>query len=188
MSNLEKKEFQVALSFGGEDRQYAQGLAELLKPHGVQCFYDEDFTVETWGENLTEYFAELYRKRALFVVPFLSKRYLRPWPTLEKRSALAEALLRSSAYILPVRIDDTEIPGILPTVGMIDLPTHPLQYVRDALLAKLKLLRGRVTCVSQQTQRLFAVLRFFPRPLPLHVVENFLGANCHNTLLSVTGD
>ena len=95
-------DFDVAFSFGGEDRQYADALAQLLRPYAVRCYYDQDFTVETWGEHLTEYFPNLYQKRARFVVPFLSKNYLRPWPTLEKRAALAEALNRSQAYILPV--------------------------------------------------------------------------------------
>lgn len=42
------------------------------------------------------------------------------WTTHEKKSALARALEERSEYILPVRFDDTEIPGIRPTIGYID--------------------------------------------------------------------
>ena len=41
------------------------------------------------------------------------------WPTPELRSAQARALSQSVEYILPVRFDETEIPGLLNTVGYV---------------------------------------------------------------------
>jgi hypothetical protein len=36
-------EFDIALSFAGEDRTHAEALAKLLKDRGVRVFYDEFF-------------------------------------------------------------------------------------------------------------------------------------------------
>jgi len=185
MDKMRKKKFDVALSFGREDRKYAEGLALLLEPYGVHCFYDQKFTVETWGENLTEYFVDLYRNRARFVVSFLSRSYLRPWPTLEKRAALAEALQRSSPYLLPVRIDDTDIPGILSTLGVIDLRRHPLEFVRDAVLEKLKEAPGEIEPVPDQVQHLLAILKCFPAPVPLSVIKAFFAEEWENIARSL---
>ena len=36
------EKYDVALSFAGEDRQYAKALADLLKTNNYSCFYDEN--------------------------------------------------------------------------------------------------------------------------------------------------
>ena len=48
---------------------------------------------------------------------FLSQNYARTlWARHELKNAQARAFEENQEYILPVRLDDTEIPGILPTV------------------------------------------------------------------------
>jgi hypothetical protein len=42
------------------------------------------------------------------------------WITHERRSAQARALQSNQEYVLPVRFDDTEIPGLLSTVMYVD--------------------------------------------------------------------
>jgi hypothetical protein len=86
-------EYDVALSFAGEDRSYVHGIAERLHDHGVRVFYDEFMVVDTWGADLIEMFDEVYRKKARFTVAFISSHYVaKQWPTHERRSALARAL------------------------------------------------------------------------------------------------
>jgi hypothetical protein len=40
-------------------------------------------------------------------------------------------------YILPVRIDDTEVPGISETTAYIDLRSTPVEEIADLLVKKL---------------------------------------------------
>lgn len=157
------QQFDVALSFGGGDRKYAEALRKIL-PSNVTCFLDSEFTPEIWWTDLNEFLPDIYLKRARYVIPFLSVNYLRPWPTREKRAALAASLNRSEANMLPVRIDDTEIPGILPSLSVIDLRQHPLEFVRDMLLQKLKLPADILQLSAKQCVGL-SVLRFFEHPL-----------------------
>ena len=135
---MEEKQYDVALSFAGEDRHYAQKLAELLKAEGYSVFYDEFERARLWGKNLYIHFSSVYKDQARYCVMFLSKHYTRKlWANHELKSAQARAFEESQEYILPVRLDDTEIPGILPTVGYLDLDSMTIEEIYQALVEKL---------------------------------------------------
>ena len=46
-------EYDVALSFAGEDREYVEEVARILKAAGVKVFYDKFETVQLWGRNIS---------------------------------------------------------------------------------------------------------------------------------------
>ncbi len=113
--------YNVALSFAGEDRAYAREVADVLQAEGVSVFFDEFETVRLWGKDLAVEFALIYGKQARFVVPFVSASYAsRAWPRHEFRNALAAAIQSEGERILPVKLDDTELPGLRPTIGYLD--------------------------------------------------------------------
>jgi hypothetical protein len=104
-------DYDVALSFAGEDRTYVQQVAALLHGHGIRIFYDEYMTAELWGNDLYVLLDEVYRERARFAVAFVSRHYIsKPWTRHERQSAQARAFLDVGPYLLPVRLDDSELP------------------------------------------------------------------------------
>ncbi|HEY1840164.1 MAG TPA: TIR domain-containing protein [Mycobacterium sp.] len=116
------REWDVALSFAGEQRDYVEKVAESLKSRGIRVFYDNFEKIHLWGKNLYEHLDYIYRKAASYAVVFISDDYARKvWTTHERRSAQARAFEENEEYILPVRVDDAEVPGFLPTVGYIDI-------------------------------------------------------------------
>ena len=132
------QEHDVVLSFAGEDRKYAKELAYLLKTSGYSCFYDENEIANLWGKNLYDYLSSIYKDKARYCVMFLSKHYERElWTNHERQMAQARAFQENREYILPVRLDDTEIPGIPPTVGYLDLRSMTIEEVYEALVMKL---------------------------------------------------
>ena len=132
------QEYDVALSFAGEDRKHAKELADLLKTNGYSCFYDENELPNLWGKNLYDYLSSVYKDRARYCVMFLSKHYERQlWTNHERQHALARAFKENREYILPVRLDDTEIPGIPPTIGYLDLREISIEKVYEVLDKKL---------------------------------------------------
>lgn len=132
------KEYDVALSFAGEDRPYAEDLAKRLRASGYRVFYDEFEQARLWGKNLYDHFSSIYKDKARYCVMFLSQNYVRKvWTNHERQNAQARALQESQEYILPVRIDDTEIPGISGTIGYLDLRTIGIDGVYDAFVEKL---------------------------------------------------
>ncbi|WP_285635889.1 TIR domain-containing protein [Lentzea sp. NBRC 102530] len=124
-------EYDVCLSFAGEQRAYVDQVAELLKQKKIEVFYDRYEQVNLWGRDLYEHLDSVYRDQARYCIIFASKQYAeKVWTSHERRSAQARALTENSEYILPARFDDTEIPGVRPTVGYIDLRvTTPEQLV-----------------------------------------------------------
>jgi len=115
-------DFDIALSFAGEDREFVAAVAAGLSDAGIRVFYDEYEKVTLWGKDLYTHLTDVYCKRARYTLLFASKHYeSKLWTTLERRAAQARALQERSEYILPVRFDDTEIPGLLHAVGYIDL-------------------------------------------------------------------
>ena len=132
------REYDVALSFAGEDRHHAERLAELLRAEEYSVFYDEYELAKLWGKDLYVYLSSVYKDQAEYCVMFLSKHYARKmWTNRERQSAQARAFEENQEYILPVRLDDTEIPGILPTVGYLDLRSMTIEQVHQVLVAKL---------------------------------------------------
>lgn len=133
-----QREFDVALSFAGEDRQYARKLADLLKSGGYEPFYDDYSQADLWGKNLYDHLSSVYKDKARFCVMFLSRNYARKlWTRHERESAQARAFEENREYILPVRLDDTEIPGILSTIGYLDLREVSIEEIYQALRQKL---------------------------------------------------
>jgi hypothetical protein len=115
-------EFEVALSFAGEDRAYVEMVADELKGRGVKVFYDKYYQIDLWGKDLYVHLIEVYKKKAGFVVLFISQHYAQKlWSNHERQAAQARAFSESREYILPARFDSTEIPGLLPTTGYLDL-------------------------------------------------------------------
>jgi glucokinase len=137
-------EYDVALSYASEDREYVRPVAEGLREHGVQVYYDDFERVETWGSELPELFLDIFSKKARFTVAFISASYVnKPWPLHEGRSALGRALFEHQTYLLPVRMDSSELPGLRPTIGYIDGGSTPPGDLVDLILRKLAAMPGR---------------------------------------------
>lgn len=113
--------YQVALSFAGEQRDYVREVARHLAARGVAVFYDEFEATNLWGKDGVEYFHKVFAEDARHAVMFISEAYVaKKWTTHERRSALSRAISADDEYLLPVRFDDTPVPGIPDT----------LQYLR----------------------------------------------------------
>jgi len=130
-------EYDFAFSFAGEDREYVEQVAQALKDR-CRIFYDGYEQVNLWGRDLYVHLDDIYRRRARFCVIFISRHYARKlWTNHERASAQARAFSDNQIYILPARFDDTEIPGIRPTLGYIDLQQHTPDSFAELLYQKI---------------------------------------------------
>jgi len=130
--------YEVVLSFAGEDRNYVEKVAEYLTDKSVKFFYDKYEESTLWGKDLVEYLDSVYRGSARYCVMFISKHCInKMWFIHERRSALAKAIEEKEEYILPVRFDDTEIPGLRPTIGYIKTSEKEPEQLGELILQKL---------------------------------------------------
>lgn len=132
--------YDVCLSFAGEQRDYVEWIATELKKAELKVFYDqdEDIAPQLWGRDLGEYLDYVYRQGSRFCLMFISADYAsKAWTIHERRSALARAIEEHGEYVLPARFDDTELPGLRPTIGYVDLRQVAPQTLIDFVLHKL---------------------------------------------------
>lgn len=115
----EQFEYDIALSFAGADRVAAQALAVALREVGASVFFDEFEEASLLGKDLFAHLHEIYSKRARYSVVLVSRAYAaRAWTHHERRAIQERALLeRGREYVLPVRLDDTPLPGLFSTTG-----------------------------------------------------------------------
>ncbi|MGE0202543.1 MAG: toll/interleukin-1 receptor domain-containing protein [Hyphomicrobiaceae bacterium] len=134
----EIRDYDIALSFAGEERDYVDRVANFLRERGVKVFYDLFEEADLWGKDMYEHLSEIYQKRARFTVMFISKAYSNKlWAKHERRAAQTRAFQESREYILPARFDDTEIPGVLPTVHYVSLQGRSPEDLASLIILKL---------------------------------------------------
>lgn len=146
-------EYDVAISFAGEDRAVVAQFAELLKAQGLKVFYDNWEQANLWGRDLYQHLDEVYSKKARFCVMFLSAHYAaKAWTNHELKSAQARAFQENDEYILPLRLDDTVIPGIRPTLGYLDLRKISVEDAVQLAIGKIAVAKSRGAGDNAKTQ------------------------------------
>lgn len=132
-------EYDIALSFAGEDRSKVEPIALLLQNHGLKVFYDNFETANLWGKDLYQYLQSIYRDKAHYCIIFCSKEYAeKAWTLHELRQAQERSFLQDHDYILPLKLDDSIVPGINSTTGYIDYNKYTIDELVKIILEKCK--------------------------------------------------
>lgn len=131
-------DYDVALSFSGKDRAYAEKLATQLMLNNISVFYDKSEQANLWGRNLQLHLTELYRVRARYCIVLVSANYVTSrWTKVEIEAALAREFERGETYILPLRLDDTELSALLPVRGFVDTRQESFEGIVTMVKSKL---------------------------------------------------
>jgi len=142
-SERRKFEHDVAISYAGEDRAIARQIAEALTNRGLSVFYDQFYKSDLWGKKLSKWFRSKYGKASRFVLVLISHNYsIKDWTDFEFSIAKAEESRRKSEFILPVRLDDTKIPGLPSDKVYLDFTKDGLNGVADCLFDKVRKATG----------------------------------------------
>lgn len=135
---MKNTKYQVALSFAGEQRDYVEEVARYLEKRSVAVFYDGFEKVFLWGRNGTEAFHEAFAQQTAYVVMFISKAYAeKAWPRHERRAALSCMIQEQGEYVLPVRFDDTPVPGLPEDVIFLRANEHTPAQLSAMIAEKL---------------------------------------------------
>jgi hypothetical protein len=134
-------DYDIAISYAGEDRQVAEAIAKCLRFKRVKVFYDKYYEPELWGKDLFSHLTDVYSKRAKYCLMIISKNYaLKQWTNTEREAAQSRAFRENAEYILPLLLDDTQIPGLPSTTAYVRIQDHPVKEVCELLIQKIKLL------------------------------------------------
>ncbi len=106
--------FDIAISFAGTERKYAEELATRVRDLGFSVFYDDFYPEKLWGKNLVEFFHSIYSSQARYCVIFVSSEYLNRVWTVHERQSAQERMLKEKGqdYILPIKVENVDLPGM----------------------------------------------------------------------------
>ena len=135
---MRNMQYQVALSFAGEQRSYVEEVARCLHERSIAVFYDGFEKVSLWGQNGAEAFHQAFEQQAAYVVMFISQAYVdKAWTRHERRSAMSRAVGAQREYVLPVRFDDTSVPGLQEDVIFLRAEEHTPSQLAATIAEKL---------------------------------------------------
>ncbi|WP_328644135.1 TIR domain-containing protein [Amycolatopsis sp. NBC_00348] len=131
-------EYDFCLSFAAEERDYVEEVAKYLTASGLRLFLDSEETANLLGADLYTLLDDVYNNRSRYCVLFASEAFSRRmWTRHERRSAQDRAFRSEADYILPVRFDDTTIPGLRATTAHVDARVTSPAALAAVLAAKL---------------------------------------------------
>jgi len=133
--------YDVAISFAGEDRKFAEAVATGLHEAGVNVFYDDFYASDLWGEDLSISLRKVYHEASQFCIMIISEPYVeKMWTNFERQQAIERLIKqKGKAYILPVRLDGYkgDIPGLSGMIGFLSVDSSQPERVVDAFLKKI---------------------------------------------------
>jgi hypothetical protein len=125
---------------------------------------------------LYQKFHQIYGRECRFFIPFVSKNYVeRRWPKHELKQAQARDFKSDVEYILPLRIDDTALPGINDTTAYVDLRHKSIEDVAQLCLKKLSRdskIRQLYIFLRENNPDAITVLEKSPKKLLIRVATN----------------
>ena len=143
-------EYDVALSFAAGDRAIADELADLLTRKKIRIWRDEYTSPKQGGDDTLDHLVNLYARKARYCVLLLSRHYpLKQWTESERADVSQRSLRDAQEYILPVLLDDSDIPGVTDAPGTLNLHDASLESIADRVEQKLAETRSRPGPPSQ---------------------------------------
>ena len=102
-------EYDIALSFAGENRELARFIAEQLEILDAHVFYDEYFETNFLGKTWSEQFKRIFSEDSKLVVCLLDKNHKdKIWPSFERECFQPRV---SEEAVIPIFLDDTPFVG-----------------------------------------------------------------------------
>lgn len=136
--NIMERKFDLAISFAGEDRSIALEIANVLSASGYNIFYDDFFKADLWGSELPVKLGEIYSNQARYCLMIISKYYIeKMWTNHERKFAIQNMVNGNADYILPLKIDNSTVPGFPSTIGYISLSSISINEICSLLTSKI---------------------------------------------------
>jgi TIR domain len=116
-------DFKIALTFAGENRNFVERVANILKFELdiENIFYDKYFEAELARLDLDLYLQDIYHNHSQFVVVFLSKDYeSKEWCGIEWRAIRDIIKRKERDKVILVKLENFDLGGIFSIDGFLD--------------------------------------------------------------------
>ncbi len=114
-----------------------RSLAEILRAKGVRVFYDAFEPAALWGKDLSEHLRTVYNGSRVCVLLLSKASTSTPWVRFESRAAMARAVQDDSIIVIPVRLDDSDLPPLLTTIAALDARQDSIDDIAELIRKKV---------------------------------------------------
>ncbi|MBI3824188.1 MAG: TIR domain-containing protein [Planctomycetes bacterium] len=145
-----KRRFTVALSYAGEDRELVAQVAERLeKILGKEAvFFAPAYEHQLAKPRALQDLLKLYKDDSDLIVPFVSSKYAaKPWCQDEWNVIVALIHEQMAERIMPVRLDNCELPGLFTTDICVDANRHDADAIADLIVKRVQWKQTRLAPV-----------------------------------------
>lgn len=136
---MSTQRFKIALSFPGEQRGFVEQVAVRLADQvgRDRVLYDKYYEAEFARPDLDTYLQRLYHDESELIAVFLCADYERKdWCGLEWRAIRNLIKKRQASTVMPLRFDDTAIPGLFSTDGYVWIGGRSPEEIADLILQR----------------------------------------------------
>lgn len=154
--------YDIAFSFAEENRDFVDRVAEHLRNSSIEVYYDDHERINNWGEDLRAHIHNVYLNEARFCMMFISEHYKQKyWTQFEQERMKARSFFAKNkrAYILPFRLDNTEIAGITDTLIYLTAEKLNEEQLAEAIFNKIS--KQKTKYILLQKMTLFLSSNFF---------------------------
>ena len=103
-------EWDIAISFAGENRSLADFIGQQLRDLDISVFYDRNYEDNYLGGLWSQQFSDIFAEKSRLVVAILDLHHKeKVWPTFERDCFTRRV---PAAEVIPIFLDKTEFPGI----------------------------------------------------------------------------
>ena len=146
MDESETYEYDVAISYAGENRPIAEGIANILRKKGLKVFYAPFQKMDLWGKKLSTEFEKSFGESSLFVLILISHDYaVKDWTDFEFSIAKKEDSKRKREFILPIKLDETKLVGLHSHISYLDFKNEGLNGIANCLVEKVESMKSKKT-------------------------------------------
>jgi len=141
--DITKHQFEVALSFPGEIRNYIESvvveLERIVGPNSY--FYDNNYKAQLARPSLDLLLQSIYKDRAKLIVVFLCEKYQeKKWCGIEFNAIREIIFEKSHDKIMYIKMDEGNVDGTFKTDGYIDGRTHNAKEIAEFIRTRIELL------------------------------------------------
>lgn len=129
MAYFYRFEYDVVIAFSSADRSTAEEFARLLSERNIKISLDELKEPNVGSTKPTEHLAETFGRKARYYLLLISRSF--PRTDWKEAPSLTDATQGST--ILPVRLDDMDVPVMEDPTQVNDLRSHSIQEIVDLI-------------------------------------------------------
>jgi hypothetical protein len=130
--------YDVTFSFAEENHVVVEEVIYHLRSKELNYYYYKEDLIEEWGKELSKHLSGIYKRQSRLCVIFISDHYKKKvWTKHELENARKRSIKDIHGYILPFKIDDTELTEISPTIKYLSLEQVDAKKLAEAIYKKV---------------------------------------------------